>query len=62
MGAGFGGMVFSLATGWVIDRVSYVPVFAGFGLMPLVCVLILWTLAGQSARARTTAQLTSARS
>lgn len=62
MGAGFGGMVFSLATGWVIDRVSYVPVFAGFGLMPLLCVLILWTLAGQSARARTTAQLTSARS
>ena len=57
MGAGFGGMVFSLATGWAIDRFSYVPVFAGFGLMPLVCVAILWTLAGASARTRTTARL-----
>jgi ACS family hexuronate transporter-like MFS transporter len=57
MGAGFGGMIFSLATGWVIDRFSYVPAFTGFGLMPLVCAAILWTLAGASARARTTAQL-----
>ena len=57
MGAGFGGMVFSLATGWVIDRFSYVPAFTGFGLMPLVCAAILWTLAGASARARTTARL-----
>ena len=47
MGAGFGGMIFSLATGWVIDRFSYVPAFTGFGLMPLVCAAILWTLAGR---------------
>jgi ACS family hexuronate transporter-like MFS transporter len=57
MGSGFGGMVFSLATGWAVDRFSYVPVFTGFGLMPLVCVAILWTLAGASARTRTTARL-----
>ena len=44
MGSGFGGMVFALLTGWVIDRSSYVPVFIGFGLMPMSCVLILWLL------------------
>jgi ACS family hexuronate transporter-like MFS transporter len=57
MGSGFGGMVFSLLTGWVIDHASYVPVFAGFGLMPLVCVLILWTLAGPAARLKSAQQL-----
>ncbi len=46
MGSGFGGMVFTLITGWVVDNYSYTPVFIGFGLMPLVCALILWTLAG----------------
>jgi ACS family hexuronate transporter-like MFS transporter len=46
MGSGFGGMVFSLATGWVVDHYSYLPVFVGFGLMPLICVGVLWTLLG----------------
>ena len=46
MGAGFGGMIFALITGWVVDHYSYVPVFFGFGLMPLICALILWTLLG----------------
>jgi ACS family hexuronate transporter-like MFS transporter len=46
MGSGFGGMIFALLTGLVIDRFSYVPVFIGFGLMPLVCAGILWTLLG----------------
>lgn len=44
MGSGFGGMVFALLTGWVVDHYSYVPVFIGFGLMPMICVLILWAL------------------
>jgi len=44
MGAGFGGMVFSLATGWVVDHYSYVPVFAGFGILPLIAAAIVWTL------------------
>jgi ACS family hexuronate transporter-like MFS transporter len=43
-GAGFGGMLFSLITGWAISRFSYVPVFFGFGLMPLLCVAILVTV------------------
>ncbi|MGH9357382.1 MAG: MFS transporter [Terriglobia bacterium] len=46
MGSGFGGMIFALMTGSVIDHFSYVPVFFGFGLMPLACVGILWTLVG----------------
>lgn len=46
MGSGFGGMVFALLTGWVVDRFSFVPVFIGFGLMPLLCAGILWTLLG----------------
>ncbi len=46
MGAGFGGMLFTLIAGWVIQHVSYTPVFVGFGLMPLLCCTILWTLTG----------------
>jgi len=46
MGSGFGGMLFTLITGWVVDRCSYTPVFIGFGIMPLICALILWTMAG----------------
>jgi len=46
MGSGFGGMVFAPLTGRVIDRYSYVPVFFAFGLMPLLCAAILWTLLG----------------
>jgi ACS family hexuronate transporter-like MFS transporter len=46
MGSGFGGMLFTLITGWVVDHYSYTPVFIGFGLMPLICALVLWTLLG----------------
>jgi ACS family hexuronate transporter-like MFS transporter len=46
MGAGFGGMLFSLITGWVVDHYSYTPVFIGFGLLPIVCAVIVWTLTG----------------
>ena len=46
MGSGFGGMVFTLITGWAVDAYSFTPVFIGFGLLPLICALILWTLAG----------------
>lgn len=42
MGSGFGGMLFSLITGWGVDHYSYTPVFIGFGLLPLVCSAILW--------------------
>lgn len=44
MGSGFGGMVFTLLTGWVVENYSYTPVFIGFGLIPLICCSILWTI------------------
>lgn len=44
MGSGFGGMVFSLITGWVVDHYSYVPVFVGFGILPLIAASIVWSL------------------
>jgi MFS transporter, ACS family, hexuronate transporter len=46
MGSGFGGMVFTLITGWVVDHYSYTPVFIGFGVLPLIASLILWIFAG----------------
>lgn len=42
MGSGFGGMVFALITGWLIDHYSYVPVFLLFGTLPLASALVLW--------------------
>jgi len=44
MGAGFGGMVFVLATGWIVDHYSFVPAFIMFGLIPLVSASIVLTL------------------
>lgn len=46
MGSGIGGMLFGLLTGWAVDRYSYTPLFIGFGVLPLVCAAILWTLVG----------------
>ena len=36
-GAGFGSMLFTLITGWVVERYSYTPVFFAFGILPLIC-------------------------
>jgi MFS transporter, ACS family, hexuronate transporter len=41
MGSGFGGMLFTLVTGWLVDRYSYTPVFFLFGLLPLIFAWIL---------------------
>lgn len=41
MGSGFGGMLFSLITGWVVARYGYAPVFFGFAATPLLCAAIL---------------------
>jgi ACS family hexuronate transporter-like MFS transporter len=46
MGSGFGGMLFTLITGWVVDHYSYTPVFIGFGVVPMICALVMWTLMG----------------
>ncbi len=46
MGAGFGGMVFVLLTGWIVDHYSFVPAFILFGLIPLISAAIVLTLPG----------------
>ncbi len=46
MGAGFGGMIFALLTGWLVDRYSYVPVFWVFGLIPLISIAMMWGFMG----------------
>jgi len=46
MGSGFGGMVFVLSTGWLVDRYSFAPVFVGFGSIPMIALLIVWFLVG----------------
>lgn len=46
MGSGFGGMLFTLITGELVDHYGYSPVFFMFGLMPLVCAAILWLFLG----------------
>jgi len=46
MGSGFGGMVFVLSTGWLVDRYSFAPVFVGFGSIPMIALLIVWFVVG----------------
>jgi ACS family hexuronate transporter-like MFS transporter len=48
MGAGFGGMLFSLITGWIVNRWSFTPAFILFGTIPLVAGVLLWLLPVQS--------------
>src|SRR4051794_40370841 len=46
MGSGFGGMVFALVTGWLVDHYSYQPVFILFGRLPVASALVLWVGTG----------------
>jgi ACS family hexuronate transporter-like MFS transporter len=41
MGSGFGGMVFMALSGWLIARFGYTPVFIGYGLMPVLALLLI---------------------
>jgi MFS transporter, ACS family, aldohexuronate transporter len=45
-GAGIGAMIFTLATGWVVDHFSYVPILVAAGILAPLGTLILFTLAG----------------
>jgi MFS transporter, ACS family, hexuronate transporter len=44
MGAGLGGMVYTLMTGWLLDRVGYGPVFIATGMAPVVAFAVLYGL------------------
>jgi ACS family hexuronate transporter-like MFS transporter len=41
MGSGFGGMLFMALSGWLIARFGYTPVFIGYGLMPVIALLLV---------------------
>ncbi|HKE23931.1 MAG TPA: MFS transporter [Bryobacteraceae bacterium] len=47
IGEGVFNMILTLITGAVVDRYSYVPVFLGAGLMPLVSIAALYILVGR---------------
>jgi ACS family hexuronate transporter-like MFS transporter len=54
VGNGAASMVYNLSTGWVVDRFSYVPVFAAAGLLPAVGMAVMFWLAGKGRRIGTT--------
>jgi ACS family hexuronate transporter-like MFS transporter len=37
-------MVFSLVTGWLVERYSFQPAFVLFGIIPLIAAWLVWTL------------------
>jgi MFS family permease len=37
-------MIFSLLTGWLLDRYSFHPVFVLFGIFPIISAWIVWKL------------------
>jgi MFS transporter, ACS family, hexuronate transporter len=41
MGSGFGGMVFMALSGWLIGQFGYLPVFLGYGVMPVLALLLV---------------------
>ena len=41
MGSGFGGIVFMARSGWLIARYGYTPVFIGYGVMPVIALLVV---------------------
>jgi ACS family hexuronate transporter-like MFS transporter len=43
-GAGLGGIAFTWATGQVVDRLSYEPMFVAAGLLPLVALVLVLVL------------------
>ncbi len=47
---GFSGWLFPILTGWLVDRVSFVPVFFMAALMPAAGVAVLFALGGKLKR------------
>src|SRR3954452_22552359 len=49
-GAGIGSMIFILATGWVVDHFSYVPILVAAGLLAPIGTAVLFILCGRIRR------------
>jgi ACS family hexuronate transporter-like MFS transporter len=48
--AGFGAMIFTMSTGWIVDRLSYTPVLVAAGLLGPLATAVLFLLAGRVRR------------
>lgn len=46
MGTGIGGTLFGWLTGWAVERYGYFPVFIGYGVLPIIGVVILLSFIG----------------
>lgn len=44
MGAGFGGMAFTLLTGWTLDHYGYSPILIAVGILPILAIFVLYFL------------------
>jgi ACS family hexuronate transporter-like MFS transporter len=44
VGAGLGGMLFSLITGWIVYTWSFAPAFVLFGCIPLLAAVLIISL------------------
>jgi MFS transporter, ACS family, hexuronate transporter len=47
MGAGIGSIIFTYATGWVVDNFSYTPILVAAGMLAPIGTIILFTLSGK---------------
>lgn len=52
MGAGIGSMIFTFATGWVVDSFSYTPILIIAGLLAPIGTIVLFALAGKIEKVR----------
>ncbi len=46
MGSGFGGMLFMALSGWLIGHYGYTPVFIGYGILPVIALMLVLFLIG----------------
>jgi ACS family hexuronate transporter-like MFS transporter len=46
MGAGIGSMIFTLATGWVVDHFGYAPILTAAGVLAPLGTIVLLSLTG----------------
>ena len=44
VGAGLGGIAFTMSTGWVLDRLGFAPVFLAVGIIPILAFAVLFTV------------------
>ena len=61
MGAGIGAILFTLFTGFVVDRFSYTPVLIAAGLLPVLGTAVLLGVGGPVRRVDLLQQASSLR-